>query len=135
MEKITVPAKVECIEEIESFVMEKLDFPECPIKAKRHICVVIDEMFSNIAQYSYGDKEGTVDIAYDYDSNEKMITIIFTDSGVPFNPVEFKDPDLKDCMTKEQAGGLGIFITKMLSTSISYTYEDGKNILTLTKHI
>ena len=32
-------------------------------------------------------------------------------------------------------GGLGIFITKKTMDSVSYSYEDGKNILTMSKYI
>jgi anti-sigma regulatory factor (Ser/Thr protein kinase) len=38
-------------------------------------------------------------------------------------------------MEERQIGGLGIFIVKKTMDTVRYAYQDGKNILTMTKKI
>ena len=57
------------------------------------------------------------------------------DKGVPFNPLEMKDPDITLSAAEREIGGLGIFITKKTMDTVAYRFEDGQNILTMTKKI
>ena len=61
------------------------------------------------------------------------ITIAFIDGGIPYNPLERSDPDLPLGADERKIGGLGIFLSKALTDSMNYRYENGKNILVITK--
>ena len=63
------------------------------------------------------------------------MTLVITDNGVPFNPLERDEPDISLSAAEREIGGLGIFITKKTMDTVSYAYENGKNILTMTKKI
>ena len=43
--------------------------------------------------------------------------------------------DISLSAAEREIGGLGIFITKKTMDTVSYAYENGKNILTMTKKI
>jgi anti-sigma regulatory factor (Ser/Thr protein kinase) len=58
-----------------------------------------------------------------------------TDAGVPFDPLKRPDPDITLPAEERDIGGLGIFITKKTMDAVEYTYENGKNILTMIKKI
>jgi anti-sigma regulatory factor (Ser/Thr protein kinase) len=58
-----------------------------------------------------------------------------TDKGVPFDPLAKSDPDITLSAEDREIGGLGIFITKKTMDSLSYSYENGENILTMLKTI
>ena len=58
---------------------------------------------------------------------------MFIDQGVPYNPLEREDPDVGLGAEERESGGLGIFLSRALTDSMDYRYEDGKNILTITK--
>ena len=58
-----------------------------------------------------------------------------TDKGVPFDPLQKPDPDITLSAEDREIGGLGIFIAKKTMDSICYTYENGENILTMTKKL
>ena len=55
----------------------------------------------------------------------------FSDGGKKYNPLENKDPDITADLKDRKIGGLGVFLAKKLSDKISYTYENGQNILTI----
>ena len=52
---------------------------------------------------------------------------------MPFDPTVASDPDLAADLKDRPIGGLGIFLVKRIMDDVSYTWEDGKNILTMTK--
>ena len=59
----------------------------------------------------------------------------FEDSGKPFDPLQKADPDVTLAAEDRAIGGLGIFLVKKTMDDMKYRYENGKNVLTLYKHI
>lgn len=149
MKEITLPATVESIAKVTELVESELATVSCPMKEQMQIDVAVDELFSNIAFYAYGDKIGdatvkvsTTDARSDgafpscadkSQSYKSSVEITFIDSGVPYNPLARKDPDTTLSAEERDVGGLGIFIVKKTMDDVSYKYEDGKNILTIKK--
>ena len=131
----SLEAKIEEIPRITEFVDGWLQKMGCPLKAQMQIDVAIDEIFSNIANYAYAGKEpGDATIQIDI-NNEDMASITFIDEGVPYNPLEKADPDTTLSAEERGIGGLGIFIVKKSMDNLLYSYENGKNIVTITKKL
>jgi anti-sigma regulatory factor (Ser/Thr protein kinase) len=86
-------------------------------------------------RYAYDGGIGWLEAGTSLDGNSTLLTIELRDAGVPFNPLEREDPDITLAAEEREVGGLGIFLCKQLMDSISYRYEDGNNILTMTKKI
>ena len=42
------------------------------------------------------------------------LTIIISDDGIPFNPLEKEDPDIAAPLEERDIGGLGVYIVKNL---------------------
>lgn len=97
------------------------------------IAIAVEEIFVNIAHYAY-EENGTAEIFWEIDSSGKL-EITMEDYGVPFNPLEKKDPDITSLPSKRTPGGMGIYMTKKWMDGISYEYRDGKNRLTMWKNI
>ena len=131
----TFPAKTEALTEVLGFVEETLEGCDCAMKTQTAICVAMEEVFVNVANYAYGEGGGdaTLDISFHEASRE--VTFRLSDRGVPFDPLKKPDPDITLSAQERQIGGLGIFIVKKTMDAVSYAYEDGKNILTMTKKI
>jgi sigma-B regulation protein RsbU (phosphoserine phosphatase) len=60
------------------------------------------------------------------------VALQFEDSGPPFNPLEWPDPDTKAAIEDRNIGGLGIYMVKKMTGQTSYERLDGKNLLTIT---
>lgn len=129
----TFPAKVEALDNVISFVEEALESFGCPMKTSMAICVAIEEVFVNVAHYAYGEDSGYVD--FEIVHNKNSVTIQMIDKGIPFNHLEKPDSDITLSVEDREIGGLGIFITKKTKDSVSYAYENEKNILTMIKKI
>ena len=134
MEKI-FPAKTESLDDILSLTEQMLEKYECPMKMQMAICVAIEEVFVNVAHYAYGEGEGDVTFVIKFDESTRNITFQIIDKGIPFNPLEKPDPDITLSAEEREIGGLGIFITKKTMDTVTYSYENNENILTMIKKI
>ena len=74
-------------------------------------------------------------LSCEFDENERLMTLVIKDNGTPFNPLERDEPDISLSADDREIGGLGIFITKKTMDTVNYSYENGQNILTMTKKI
>ena len=131
----TFPAKTEALSDVLAFIEQQLDIFSCPMKLQMAICVAIEELFVNVAHYAYPNGEGDMSLYLGFDDQSRTITFRMTDKGVPFDPLKKPDPDITLSAEDREIGGLGIFITKKTMDSLTYAYEDGENILTMTKKI
>ena len=118
---------------IQEFVEKELKKYNCNSKTIHQINLVIEEVFINIANYAYKEKDGYCTLAIQPENGK--VTFTFEDDGVSFNPLEKQDPDINLSADKRDIGGLGIFLTKKMMDEVKYKYENNKNILTLSKKI
>ena len=131
----TFPARLDALSDVLGFVDRTLEECECSMKIQTAICVAVEEVFVNVARYAYGDGEGDVTLGIGFDVGSREITFRMTDKGTPFDPLKKPDPDITLSADEREIGGLGIFITKKTMDSVSYSYENGENVLTMIKKI
>lgn len=120
----------ESVPEVMSFLEGELEKMEVPRKIFTKLMIVLDEIYSNILRYS-GAKMAEVQCSREGD----ILTLVFKDDGVPYNPLEAKEPDITLSAADREIGGLGIFMVRKLMDTADYMYKDGKNILSLTRNL
>jgi serine/threonine-protein kinase RsbW len=89
--------------------------------------LAIEEALVNIFNYAYQDNIGDIEVICSLDNDLFIVDII--DSGIPFDLLLHKDPDLTSDVSKRQIGGLGVFFIKTLMDDVKYRRENDKNIL------
>lgn len=134
MTKIVLPAKRDSWERVYEFLEETLDRLNCSEKAKIQVLVAAEEIYVNIAQYAYQGEEGVVCVEVEKSEDAGQIKITFTDSGIQYNPLRRENPDITLSAEERQIGGLGIYMVRKMMDDVKYRYEDGKNILTISKY-
>lgn len=97
-----------------------------PMRTGYSLKVVADELFSNIVYYS---KASEASILFRMD--DEQITLVFTDDGLPYNPMEAEEPDITLGAEERSIGGLGLLMVKKMAESVAYDYADQKNRLTV----
>ncbi len=122
------------LEPVISFLEENLESLGCPFKEEQQMCIAVEELFINIVNYAYPESAGPADVEIQ-ELPDRVIQIILRDGGVPFNPLELKDPDVTLKAEDRQIGGLGIYMVKKSMDEVNYHYENGQNILILQKKI
>ncbi len=116
------------IRDFESFGDEK----DIPLPIIHKICIVIDELLSNIISYAYQDKKEHI-VEINIKLNEERLEIKITDDGFPFNPLAMLPPDTKLGLEERELGGLGIHLVKNIMDEYQYTRLKGENIIVLVK--
>ena len=135
MRNITVSANDEDPSAIIEFVQEELERYDCSPKALFQIEVAIEEIFVNIVHYAGLSSDDDVEVRCEVLNEPLSVVLQFLDGGVPFDPLAKEDPDTTPEGTIEREGGLGIFLVKEMMDGVSYTYEGGRNTLTIQKNL
>ena len=120
--------------EIVAFLMASPDMPTDP-DLRFKIELSVEEAVENVVQYAYEGGIGWLEAGTSLDDKSLVLTIELRDAGVPFNPLEKDDPDIMLSAKERPVGGLGIYLCKQMMDSISYRYEDGNNVLVMTKRV
>ncbi len=135
IKKLVLEAKVENLTIVNEFVEEILQPLNCSMKIQMQLELAVEEIFVNIANYAYGESTGKAFITGRILENPLRLELVFMDEGTPYNPLAREDPDLEQKMEDRAIGGLGIYLVKKNVEEIAYSYQEGKNVLTLCKHI
>ena len=115
-------------------VMERVDefgfTTDVPAAAIAKIQLVLDEVVTNVL--NHGDAD---DLRIDLNSRPGYITTIVSDNGRPYDPFRAPEPDVSLGLHERTPGGLGVMIVKNVMSDVSYTYANGRNVLTLTLEV
>ncbi len=120
--------------EIIEFLMASPDMPSDE-ELRFKLRLSIEEAVENVVRYAYDGGIGWLEVGTSLDHDNLVLTVELRDAGVPFNPLEQPDPDTTAKAEDRDVGGLGIYLCKQLMDRISYRYEDGNNVLTMSKII
>ena len=129
------PADRESYPEILTFVNEALENVPCLEKSRRQIDMAVDEIFTNIADYAYGEESGDVMLTIGFSEDKTEMEMTFVDSGAPYDPLAKEDPDVTLPGRERQIGGLGIYLVKNVMDEMRYEYKDGNNTLMIRKRL
>lgn len=135
MNSMTIAAKTESLDMVNDFVEEKLAAYDCPMRTMLQIRLAIEEIFVNIASYAYAPAEGEAEVRCEVMEDPLRVVIQFLDGGKPFDPLAQEDADTSEEALMSREGGLGILLVKTTMDDVQYSYEDGKNILTIMKKL
>ena len=130
---LRIPAKLEGMDLILSFVSFLLDSHGCSLQARTQLRMAAEELYVNVTLYAYSDQDGWAEIRGSV--KDGVATFVLIDGGRPFNPLEKDDPDIMLSGEERGIGGLGIFMVKTMVDEVEYEYLDNCNQLTLRKQI
>ena len=129
-ECIITQADAESTERVWNFISCQTKKAELGSKIANRAQIVVDEIYSNIQLYS----GATIAQVFCQIDSERMI-LTFKDDGVLFNPLEAQEPNVTLPLEERESGGLGLLMVKKMASDLSYVYENGYNVLTVTLKI
>lgn len=128
MQKISITPNQSSQPEVCAFFEGILTEHNIPQKIIFQINIAVDEIFSNIAQYS-----GATSATLGCEVTEHKILLRFADNGRPYDPTGQPDPDTTLPAEERSPGGLGVYMVKKSMDAVVYDYQNGFNILTIEK--
>ena len=132
---VVIDACDEAMDVVQDFVSDKLMAYGCDKKAMMQIRLAVEEIFVNIISYAYRPEIGKAEIFCEVTEDPLSVCVQFMDSGKPFDPLAKKDVDDSEALFMERAGGFGIHLVKRTMDAVDYSYEDGRNVLTIHKKL
>jgi anti-sigma regulatory factor (Ser/Thr protein kinase) len=93
--------------------------------------LALEEAMTNVIVHGYGKRGEQIVISCH--SSPDRIEIRLADTAPRFDPLSVPAPDLEKTLDDREIGGLGIYLIRTLMDDVSYWYEDGWNILILSK--
>lgn len=132
---LNLPARQEELIVLRNWIESVADSICASTRNKRQLFIAVDEIFTNIASYSYNPEIGDAQVRTDYDEEKHQLIITFTDKGKAYNPLEEEAPDIDAALDARGVGGLGIFMVRQLMDDVEYKRENEQNILILKKTI
>ena len=101
---------------------------DLPAKAQAAVLNAADEVTANIVNYS-----GSSGYRIVVERSPECLRLTFSDKGRPYNPLTHADPDTHASIEDRPIGGLGLVMVKRLVDRVTYSNENGCNVLRLLK--
>ena len=124
--KSSLEEMVGLIEGVEGFLDER----GVGLKTAYSVNLVLEEVITNIIKYGYDDQD-MHEVRVEVGLRDGGVGIVIEDDGHEFNPLEAEDPDMESALEDREPGGLGLFLTKSVTTEAAYVRSKGMNVLTL----
>ena len=99
------------------------------------IQVALEELFTNTVSYGYED-QAKHEVEIRIQCKEESIFIDMFDDAQPFDPLAPKpDVNMDQNIEDIQLGGHGINIVKAFMSELQYEHIDGRNHLSMVRHL
>jgi anti-sigma regulatory factor (Ser/Thr protein kinase) len=131
MNTLTVQSELRELDRVRAFLKENLAGLELSEEDVYKVELSLVEMCSNIMRYAYPRAKGEIVVSAWHKDGKFYLEV--RDSGIPFDPRRVRRPTLEEMVSREQMGGLGIFLARKLMDGFSYRREDGQNVLVMYK--
>ena len=108
------------------------DSVSCPPVVVHDVTLAMEEIFSNIVFYGFGDDlDHHITLHLVVEGDALILTL--QDEGIPFNPLNVQIGPRDKPLEERDKGGMGITLAKNLMDQMEYRRERGKNILRMEK--
>ena len=134
MSSMQLPARIENMELLVQFISGNARKLGLAGKRIKEIELAAEEALINIINYAYPDRQGDIKVTCVQRPAETFV-IEIEDTGIAFDMLSIKDPDISAGISDREIGGLGVFLIRKLMDEVHYHRENGKNVLNLTVHI
>ncbi|MCH5229031.1 MAG: SpoIIE family protein phosphatase [Muribaculaceae bacterium] len=129
---ITLRNEISEISNLNKFVEEICRNKGLPDNFINDLKLAIEEVVANSINYGFdNDEKGKIIVSLKFQPEEILVEI--KDNGREFDPTVEKEVDIDSTLEFREIGGLGLFLVKELTDSISYRRVGNLNILSMTK--
>ncbi len=125
---ITWSAKIEKLGEFLLYLKNDMCKHKLSEKALFNMVMAAEEIFANIAKYAYNSADNPIVTVKTREKNG-IYYVKFIDSGRRYNPLKNKMPDITVGLKQRHIGGLGVFLMRELTDSVTYKWQNKQNVL------
>ena len=130
---ITIPCSKSKLGSVREFISETLSHHKFSEIESHKIILAIDEVCANLIIHSNNcNPRESLRVTIDFIPT-KSITFIIKDSGLSFDITQYKEPSMKEIISSQRKGGIGLMLVKRIMDKIEFSQENNYNICRLTK--
>ena len=129
---IRLPAELDNLHTLKSFILDHAGQTITDEKKLHEIELAVDELLTNVINYAYPDKTGTITIRCIANEQGDFFAQI-ADTGIPLYPLKKRDPEMGTSIEDSRIGGLGIYLARNMLDNMKYHRKNDMNILTICK--
>ena len=134
MSSMHLPARIENMILLVQFISDAARKFGFSGKRVKEIELASEEALVNIINYAYPDHHGDIKVTC-MQRQSHIFIIEIEDTGIAFNMLSLKDPDISVGISDREVGGLGVFLIRKLMDEVRYQRKNEKNILKLMVHM
>jgi serine/threonine-protein kinase RsbW len=109
-------------------VLDEVAAASLPRQLVYRLELALEEVLMNIVWHAYGDSgEGEMTVRASRNGDE--VTLVFEDSGPPFDPLQAAAPPVPASVDEAKVGGLGLVLLRRVASALRYERRDGRNRL------
>ncbi len=124
-------AELECLQEWVDAFCARAALSE---QIHYHLSLVLEELVVNTVKHGRcHPRDNAIQIKLRVRNDR--VQIAFSDTGIPFNPLDAPPPNLSEDVGRRPIGGLGIHLVRSLMPETRYERRDDRNYLSLAKPI
>jgi len=127
-EMTKLPVKDGTFDSLSAFLEEGCAKRGVPMKEANAAAVILDEIYSNIAKYSKANE-----VTFGVFAEDGLLSLRFVYGGELFDITKAKEPDVHAPLEERGVGGLGLYMVKKMSDSLTYEVKRGLNVVTVDK--
>jgi serine/threonine-protein kinase RsbW len=131
MDSIRLPARLESMTKVRSFLRGKMKGWHLEPGLAGRVELAIEEALINISRYAYPHQPGEVEV-HCRRGGEGQLHLEIHDWGLPYNPLVRTRPDPSQDLASRRVGGWGVELMRRMADDLQYNYAQGQNILSLT---
>lgn len=124
----TFSSEISALNQVMDFIDAALVQKNASEKMISQVNIIADELVSNIIRYSKSE-----DFKVKCRVSEQEITLHFSDTGIPYDPLKYEEADITLSAEERPIGGLGIMMVKKMVDSIEYEHKEKQNLLKIVK--
>jgi anti-sigma regulatory factor (Ser/Thr protein kinase) len=129
--ELVLDANIERIPEISALLGEEMETFGFGSEIILDTQLAVEEAITNVINHGYKKTGGEIIVSSRI--SPESIEVHIMDTAPRFNPLSVPEPELDGTIEDRNIGGLGIFLIRQVMDEVSYRYENGRNILSLTK--
>lgn len=133
MNSLKVRNELREIDRVREFLRQNLGIFKLSEEEYFKVELALVEICTNVIRYAYPGTSGELTVCA-WERDGKFFLEV-RDRGVPFDPSNVKRPRLKEMISQNQKGGLGIFLARRMMDGFAYRRQDDENILTMFKRL
>lgn len=131
---LTRAAELETLPVFRDFIARACDRLRIPTEIAFELELACDEAATNVIKHGYqGMNPGS--LMLELRPERKKISIILSDFGHPFEPVETPGPDVNALLNDQPTTGFGLYFIYRTMTDVKYYTDEQGNHLVLTKNL